>query len=100
MKKYMIWIAVLTLTLSLASCGTFSSQKVDQGVTAEEGSSVTTDNQTRQIANQVQGSTVEGAVDKVINTTNTGISTVWFIIGALLFGMIIPRPFFIRWIFP
>ena len=82
-------IIVLTLSLLLASCGLFST-KPDLNVTGDNA----------QVQQATAGST--GAAENIeeITTINEdGIPTHWFIIGALVFGMIIPQPRFIRWLF-
>jgi hypothetical protein len=55
-----------------------------------------------QTQDQSTGSTIAAKavdVDEVITNNVQGIPMYWFIIGALIFGMIIPQPRFIRWLF-
>lgn len=82
-------IFILTSCLLLASCGLFKpSPNLD----------VVGDNANVQQA--TAGSTGSAEQIESITTVNEdGIPTHWFIIGALIFGMIIPQPRFIRWLF-
>ena len=59
--------------------------------------SVATVNQTQDKAN---GAKVNAsAVDEIVTNNTDGIPVYWFIVGALVFGMIIPQPRFVRWLF-
>jgi len=95
-------IVVTLIVLSLSSCGLLSSQGSDQvqsqAVTGDNVSQSTSAT-SRQESNQSQKSTSTGDIKEVgaISTENNdGISTWMFIIGALIFGMIIPQPRFIK----
>lgn len=92
----------LLLLLSLSACGTKQLQESKTETVTEvvaEQAIVSTVSDTSQDAVQSAGANVKGAVDTVVTENVTGISTYWFIIGALIFGMIIPQPRFIRWLF-
>ena len=107
MKTNLKTIIVITLIiLSLSSCGLLSSQGSDQvqsqAVTGDNVSQSTSAT-SRQESNQSQKSTSTGdisKVDSILTENNDGISTWMFILGALIFGLIIPQPFFVKWMFP
>jgi len=50
-------------------------------------------------SSSMQAETVESMENTTVNSIENGIPTHWFIVGALVFGMIIPQPRFIRWLF-
>lgn len=50
-------------------------------------------------SSSMQAEAVESMENTTVNTVEHGIPTHWFIVGALVFGMIIPQPRFIRWLF-
>jgi hypothetical protein len=47
----------------------------------------------------VKSGKIDSVTSEVLNTTNNGIPIWWFIAGSLVFGMILPQPRFIRWLF-
>jgi len=70
------------------------SQDQEQEVTTGDNSSVSQD------ATQASGAAVKADTVETVTTENiTGISPLWFILGAGVFGMLIPQPRFIRWLF-
>ena len=82
-------IFVLAATLMLASCGLFGS-KPNLDVTGDNA----------QVQQATAGSTAAAEqIENVTTNNEAGIPTHWFIIGALVFGMIIPQPKLIRWLF-
>lgn len=64
-----------------------------------EQATVSTLSETSQDAVQSAGANVKGSVEQVTTVNEDGIPIYWFIIGALVFGMIIPQPKLIRWLF-
>jgi uncharacterized protein YceK len=87
------------LIFVLAGCGTLQSQdsttKTD--VTATTAIVAT---ETVQSEDKSDGAKVTAErVEQVVTENNSGISPYWFILGALIFGMVIPQPKFIRAIF-
>lgn len=101
MKQSMKYLLMLVFIV-LIGCGARqtqdSTQDTSQEVVAEQAT-VTTSTQSTQDAIQASGASVRGEVDTVITDNTQGIPTYWFIIGSLIFGMIIPQPRFIRWLF-
>lgn len=85
---------ILALVLSLVACGSVQRQEASQTVSAQEATVVSTQDETA-----AQGASVDGNVESVVTENIEGIPTHWFIIGALVFGMIIPQPKFIRAVF-
>ena len=78
---------------------TISVQAADEVLT-ETNTITSTDSV--QTHDQSTGSTIAAKavdVDEVITNNVQGVPMYWFIIGALIFGMIIPQPRFIRWLF-
>lgn len=78
---------ILAFLLFLPACGILPS--IDAGDNAKigssaSGSSVATDN--------------IGSYESTVENTG-GIPAHWFIIGGILFGIIIPQPRIIRWLF-
>lgn len=69
--------------------------KTEQTVSAGDNSSVKQESVQATNASAGQADLIES-----ITTENTdGIPVHWFVIGALVFGMIIPQPRLIRWLF-
>jgi len=85
---------LIVLTLLLTACGSKQLQETTQEVNAQEATV-----QSSQDAVQAQGANVKGAVESVHTENVTGISPYWFIIGALAFGLMLPRPKFIKLLF-
>lgn len=82
-------VFILVTTLFLSSCGLFST-KPDLNVTGDNAS----------VQQATAGSTgTAERIEKITTVNEDGIPTHWFIVGALIFGMIIPQPRFIRWLF-
>ena len=82
-------IRVMLLTLLLTGCGLFGS-KPTASVEAE----------TAQVQQAESGSSAQAEnIGNVTTVNEAGIPTYWFIVGALVFGMIIPQPRIIRWLF-
>lgn len=78
---------------------TISVQAADEVLT-ETNTITSTETVTAQ--EQSTGSAIKAkavTVDEVTTNNVQGIPMYWFIIGALIFGMIIPQPRFIRWLF-
>ena len=85
---------VFSLLVVLAACGSPQKQETNQTVQAQEATV-----ESSQDAVQAQGASVKGAVESVHTENVTGISPYWFIIGALAFGIMLPRPKFIKHLF-
>ena len=85
---------VFSLLVVLAACGSPQKQETNQTVQAQEATV-----ESSQDAVQAQGASVKGAVESVHTENVTGISPYWFMAGALLFGIIIPQPRFIKLLF-
>ena len=85
---------LLILSLLLTACGSKQTQRTTQAVEAQ-----TAVLESSQDAVQARGANVKGQVDKVYTENVTGISVEWFIIGALVFGMMIPQPRLLRAVF-
>jgi len=82
-------IRVILLTLLLTGCGLFS---------GKPSLDVAGDN--AQVQQAESGSSAQAeSIENVTTNNEAGIPTHWFILGALIFGMIIPQPRFIRWLF-
>lgn len=47
----------------------------------------------------VKSDMIDSVTSSVLTETNNGIPIWWFIVGSLIFGMILPQPRFIRWLF-
>ena len=91
-------LSVIVLILSLTGCGAFSSLSSTQETTTEvqaQTASVSTSTKSEQDA-VTGGNKVLGDVDAVNTSNITGISPLWFMIGALVLGMVIPQPKFIK----
>ena len=84
----------LLLVLLLAACVPHQTQDTTQTVHAQQAVL-----ESSQDAVQSKGANVKGAVENVLTENVTGVPVQWFIIGALIFGMIIPQPTFLRGIF-
>ena len=80
--------------MGLTACGSWQTQETTQTVHAQ-----TATLESSQDAVQSQGANVKGAVESVVTENTTGIPVYWFIIGALIFGMVIPQPSFMKLIF-
>lgn len=90
------------LLLLTPACGLFSTQGSDTTQSQEvvaETATVTSSATSKQISNQSQGASVEGSVESVTTENHQGISTWMFIVGALIFGLIMPQPRFIKLLF-
>ena len=82
-------IKVVLLTVLLSGCGLFGGKPPVE---------VTGDNAKVQQAEA--GSTAQAEkIGEVVTINEDGIPTHWFIISALVFGMIIPQPKFMKIIF-
>lgn len=84
----------LLLVLLLTACGSSQKQETTQTVHAQQATL-----ESSQDAVQSRGANVKGAVENVVTENVTGVSIQWFILGALIFGLIIPQPTFLRGIF-
>ena len=82
------------LLVGLLGCGAKQTQDTTQTVHAQQAVL-----ESSQDAVQSQGANVKGAVESVVTENTTGVPALWFIIGGLLFGIMIPRPSIIRRIF-
>ena len=82
------------LIVLLTACGSKQLQESTQEVYAHQAHV-----ESSQDAVQAQGASVKGAVESVHTENVTGISPYWFIIGALAFGIMLPRPKFIKHLF-
>ena len=82
------------LIVLLTACGSKQLQESTQEVYAHQAHV-----ESSQDAVQAKGANVKGAVESVHTENVTGISPYWFIIGALAFGLILPRPTFIKQLF-
>jgi hypothetical protein len=90
----MILFKLVIFTLLLTACGTRQIQESEQTVTAHEAVV-----KSSQDAIQAKGANVQGNAESVYTENVTGISPYWFIVGALAFGIILPRPKFIKLLF-
>ena len=84
----------LLLVLLLTACVPHQTQDTTQTVDAQYATL-----ESSQDAVQSKGANVKGAVENVVTENVTGVPVQWFIIGALIFGMIIPQPRFMKWLF-
>ena len=82
---------VLILALLLTACVPHQTQDTTQTVQAQQATV-----ESSQDAVQSQGANVKGAVENVLTENVTGVSIQWFILGALIFGLIIPQPTILR----
>lgn len=87
MKKVLLAVSFVILT----ACGSKQLQTTAQNVNAQEAVL-----ESSQDAIQARGANVEGTVETVRTENITGIPVEWFIVGALIFGMIIPQPKILR----
>lgn len=85
---------LIVLIVLLTACGSPQKQETNQTVQAQEATL-----QSSQDAVQASGASVRGSVESVHTENVTGISPYWFIIGALAFGLMLPRPKFIKLLF-
>jgi hydrogenase maturation factor len=87
------------LVIILAACGTIQSQDSTTKTDVTAGTAIVA-TETVQSEDLSAGAKVNAErVDKVVTENNSGISPYWFIVGALVFGMIIPQPRIVRAIF-
>ena len=84
----------LLLVLLLTACVPHQTQDTTQTVHAQQAVL-----ESSQDAVQSKGANVKGAVENVVTENVTGVSIQWFILGALIFGLIIPQPTILRGIF-
>ena len=84
----------LLLVLLLTACVPHQTQDTTQTVQAQQATV-----ESSQDAVQSQGANVKGGAENVLTENVTGVPVHWFIIGALIFGMIIPQPKFMKIIF-
>lgn len=95
-------ILLILILLSVVGCGSKQVQESTSETVTEvvaEQATVSTVTETTQDAVQSAGANVRGEVENVTTVNEDGIPVHWFIIGALVFGMIIPQPRVIRWLF-
>ena len=85
---------VFSILMMITACGSKQTQDTTQTVQAQEATL-----QSSQDAVQASGASVRGSVESVHTENVTGISPYWFMAGALLFGVIIPQPRFIKLLF-
>jgi len=84
----------VVLAILLTACVPHQTQDTTQTVHAQQAVL-----ESSQDAVQSRGANVKGAVENVLTENVTGVPVQWFIIGALIFGMVIPRPRFMKWLF-
>lgn len=84
-------LQILILSIILSACGSTQKQSTTQQVHAQEAVL-----ESSQDAIQARGANVEGTVETVRTENITGVPVEWFIIGALVFGLIIPQPKILR----
>lgn len=83
----------------LAACGSTQLQ-TDKTTTEVVAEQAVVETNTIQTQDKSDGAKVTAdKVEEVVTNNVTGISPYWFIVGALIFGMIIPQPKFLRAIF-
>jgi len=82
------------LIVLLTACGSKQLQESTQEVYAHQAHV-----ESSQDAVQSKGANVKGKVENVVTENTTGVPVYWFIIGALIFGMVIPQPSFMKLIF-
>ena len=87
-------LVLVLMFMGLTACGSWQKQDTTQTVHAQ-----TATLESSQDAVQSQGANVKGAVESVVTENTTGVPVHWFIIGALIFGMVIPQPSFMKLIF-
>ena len=87
MKQFILAVSLL----ALVACGSKQTQDSTQLVHAREAIL-----ESSQDAIQASGANVEGTVETVRTENITGVPVEWFIIGALVFGLIIPQPKILR----
>jgi hypothetical protein len=98
-------IRVLLLCLLLALPSGCVSRQIQESKTetvtevVAEQATVSTVTESTQDAVQSDGANVRGEVENVTTVNEDGIPVHWFIIGALIFGIIIPQPRVIKWLF-
>lgn len=95
-------VILLLAIVLLFGCGSKQIQESTTETVTEvvaEQATVSTVTETTQDAVQSAGANVRGEVENVTTVNEDGIPVHWFIIGALVFGMIIPQPRVIRWLF-
>lgn len=85
-------IRVVILTLLLTGCGLFGGGSKPSITTGDNA-------QVEQTTSQAGSNAQAQEIGEVTTVNEDGIPTHWFIIGALIFGMIIPQPRFIKWLF-
>ena len=82
----------LILGILLVACGSFQTQDLGVGSNSKVEST--------QQQDQAKGAKVSAeVVDSILTDNSTGIPPYMFIIGGIVFGLIIPQPRFIRWLF-
>jgi len=91
MKLLKILLISSILSFILVGCGSKQTQSTEQTVHAQEAVL-----ESSQDAIQSAGATVEGTVETVLTENVTGVPVEWFIVGALIFGLIIPQPRILR----
>lgn len=89
-------LLMLILIFIVTACGTAQIQdSTTKTEVVAEVATVTTE--TVQTEDKSDGAKVTAeVVENVVTENNSGISPYWFIIGALVFGMLIPQPRFIK----
>lgn len=97
-------LLLLLFVTVLASCGGLgASGKQELGIaSAVEAvdSQVDITTETTQEQDVSSGAKVRADTVESVTTENyAGVPVAWFIAGALIFGLIMPQPRFIRWIF-
>lgn len=90
----MLKTLVLLLAILFAGCGSKQTQDTTQTVHAQEATL-----EASQEAVQASGANVRENTGTVHTENVTGISPYWFVVGALAFGIILPRPKFIKLLF-
>ena len=85
---------IFSILMMITACGSKQTQDTTQTVHAQQAVL-----ESSQDAVQAQGANVKGSVETVHTENVEGISPYWFILGALAFGIIIPRPNFIKVLF-
>ena len=85
---------VFSILIGITACVPHQTQDTTQTVHAQQAVL-----ESSQDAVQSRGANVKGAVENVLTENVTGVSIQWFILGALIFGLIIPQPTILRGIF-
>lgn len=99
--RYIVYPLLIIFLLSgFTSCDIKDSTNTTATQVTATEAKVSTDNTTTQDTSNSQGGSISAKiveeVDDIVTNNTEGISTWMFIVGALIFGMIIPQPKFIK----